>query len=260
MNLYDGTGTLIPVGESSGKIPWMNLGHMGKALPIYGNSIYAFSRTQEYGMDGTELDLRLTADNIVVCSHDSEITGNDSQGVSHTLSIPSNTYADLSALTLFTIDNVDYHLVKFEDVARMAFYWNWKCLQLDVKSAANLDDCTVKASEIIRDHGMGGRAMYFSANANTIDDILANDPLAMFQIRSSEESVYEGIPAERLWRGVHTNDLPNFVKDCHPFYVYDVGENRGSEVMSYQPNAIQWLADSDGASLSETYLANVDWE
>lgn len=262
MNLYDGTGTLIPVGDSAGKIPWLNLSHKGKAPDAYGNSIYAFNRTQEYGMDGAELDLRLTSDNVVVCSHDSDITGKDSQGVTQTLTISSNTYATLSALTLFTIDNVDYHLVKFEDVARMAFYWGWKCLQLDVKSAGNLDACTIKASEIIRDYGLIGKAMYFSANANTIDDILANDPLAMFDIGSATVagSIYEDIPTEKLWRSVHRANLPSYSKDGHPFYVYDAGASQADDIMSYQPNAIQWQADTDGASLSETFLANVDWE
>ena len=56
MNLYDGNGVMIPVGgDSSTKIPWLNLAHTGKAPDAYGNSIYAFNRTQEYGADGTEL-------------------------------------------------------------------------------------------------------------------------------------------------------------------------------------------------------------
>ena len=263
MNLYDGNGVMIPIGEDSVvKSPWLNLSHKGQAPDMYGNSIYAFNRSHEYGADGTELDLRMTSDNIVVCSHDSDITGNDSQGVSHTLSISSNTYADLSALTLFTIDNVDYHLLKFEDVARMAFYWGWT-LQLDFKPASNTTECRLKGAEIIRDNGLCGKAMYITGSSGQATDILAIDPLAMFDIGATADisgTVLASLPVNRVWRAVDRTSLSTYVRDEHPFYVYDAGASQANDIMSYQPNAIQWQADTDGVSLSETYLANVDWE
>lgn len=263
MNLYDGTGALIPIGGDSGaKTPWLNLSHKGKAPDAYGNSIYAFNRTQEFGMDGTELDLRLTSDNIVVCSHDSDITGTNSQGVSQTLTIATNTYETLSALTLFTIDNVDYHLLKFEDVARMAFYWGWT-LQLDFKSASNQTSCRLKGAEIIRDKGLCGKAMYITGSSSQAEDILAIDPLAMFDVGATADisgSVLADLPVNRVWRSVGRTSLSTYERDEHPFYVSDAGAAQANDIMSYQPNAIQWQADTDGASLSETFLANVDWE
>ena len=264
MNLYDGNGNMIPIGgDSSTKSPWLNVSHKGMAPDIYGNSIYSFSRTQEYGLDGTELDLRLTADNIVVVSHDGDITGTDSGGVSHTLTIASNNYADLVVLTLFTIDGVDYHILKFEEVARMAFYWNWKMLQIDVKSASNMTQCRLKAAEIVRDNGLCGRAMYVTGAYAQAEDIIAIDPLAMFTIGMSQDisdTFLDTLPVNQVWRGVDRTYLSSFVRDEHPFTVNDAGAAQASTIMAYKPNLIQWQGDTDGVSLTETYLANVDWE
>lgn len=261
MNLYDGTGMRIPVGgDSSTKIPWLNLSHKGAAVDAYGNSVYAFNRTQEYGMDGTELDIRMTADNVVVLSHNSDVTGTDSGGTSQTLTIISSTYAELAALTLFTINGVGYHLIRLDDLARMAFYWDWKMIQLDAKSQANTSACIVKASQIIRDNGLSGRAMYFSAGS-VVSQVLANDPYAYFGVGTGTiGSEYADIPVHRVWRGVNRSALSTFVRDEHPIYVYDATASYADMIMSYQPNGIQWQADTDGRSLSETYLANVDWE
>lgn len=264
MNLYDGNGVMIPVGgDSSIKIPWLNLAHMGKAQNAYGNTIYAFNRTQEYGMDGTELDLRMTTDNVIVCSHDAEVTGINSQGVSQTLTIINSTYEQLADLTLFTLDDVDYHIVKFEDLARMAFYWNWKCLQLDFKSQANTNECRLKGAEIIRDSGLCGKAMYITGSSGQADDILAIDPLAMFDIGESADitgTTLADLSVDRVWRAVEARSLSSFVRDEHPIYVWNAAPANADFIMSYRPNAIQWQADTDGVSLSETYLANVDWE
>lgn len=259
MNLYDGNGTRIPVGgDGSTSIPWLNLSHKGMAADEYGNSIYAFNRTQEYGMDGTELDIRMTADEVVVISHDAEVTGT-LNGVSTTLTIISSNYEDLAALTLFTIDGVDYHILTLDEVARMAFYWDWKMLQLDAKPQANINNCIIKASQIIREKGLIGRAMYFSASS-VVSDILANDPLAYFDVGTGTvDSAYDGIPINRLWRSVRRTALSDFVRDEYPFYVWDAGAGAEEMIMARQPNGIQWQADTDGKSLSETYLANVDW-
>lgn len=262
MNLYDGTGTRIPVGgDGSTKIPWLNLSHKGAAADAYGNSVYAFNKTQEYGMDGTELDIRMTADNVVVLSHDADVTGTDSGGTSRTLTIISSTYAELSALTLFTIDGVGYHLIRLDDLARMAFYWNWKMIQLDAKSQANTSQCIVKASEIIRDNGLCGRATYFSA-ASVVSEVLANDPYANFTVGATGAigSEFADIPVYRIWRSVNRSVLSTFVRDEHPFYVSDATASYADMIMARQPDGIQWQADTDGRSLSETYLANVDWD
>lgn len=264
MNFYDGNGNMIPVGgDGSIKIPWFNVSHKGMAPDVYGNSIYSFSRTQEYGLDGTELDLRLTADNVVVVSHDGDITGTDSGGVSHTLTITSSNYADLAALTLFTIDGVNYHLLKFEEVARMAFYWNWKILQLDVKSAGNTNQCRLKAAEIIVNNGLCGKSMYVAGGYGQAEDIVAIDPLAMFTIGMSQDisgTFLETLPLNQVWRAVERQYLSSFVRDEHPFTVNDASSAYANTIMSYKPNLIQWQGDTDGKSLSETYLANVDWE
>ena len=204
----------------------------------------------------------MTADNVIVCSHDAEVTGINSQGVSQTLTIINSTYEQLADLTLFTLDNVDYHIVKFEDLARMAFYWNWKMLQLDFKSQANTQACQIKASEIVRDVGICGIAMYLNTNASIAESILANDPLALFSLGNTDitGTIYEDIAVNQVWRSVYTNDLATYTRDGHPIYVWNAGPTSADFIMSYRPNAIQWQGDTDGVSLSETYLANVDWE
>lgn len=263
MNFYDGNGNMIPAGgDSSAKIPWLNLAHQGKAEEIYGNSIYSFTRTQEYGMDGTELDLRMTADNVIVCSHEAVLTGTIN-GVEQTMTIISSNWEDLSQLTLFTLDGVDYHPLRFDSLCRMAFYWDWKMLQLDFKSQGNTQACQIKASEIIRDNGLCGKAMYLGTNESVAESILANDPLALFSVGRNTDmtgTVYEDIAVTQVWRGVYSDDLPNYIKDGHPFYVWNAGPTSADRIMSYKPNGIQWQRDTDGVSLSETYLANVDWE
>lgn len=261
MNIYNGNGAMIPVGgDSNTKSPWINLSHKGKAPDEKGNTIYSFNQTQACGMDGTELDLRMTADGVIVCSHDATMTGTIN-GVETTMTIVSSNYADLSQLTLFTVDGVDYHPLKFEDLCRMAFYWNWKLLQLDFKSQANIQACQTSASEIIKNTGLSGHAMYFSAD-NVVESILANDPMAFFDVGSKNitDTVYETLEVDHVWRGCHRNDMGTFVRDAHPVCVWDVGQAQASDVMNFKPNAIQWTGDTDGASLSETFLANVAWD
>lgn len=260
MNLYDGNGVMIPIsGGGDTKRPWLNFSHKGKALDIYGNSVYAFNRSHEAGMDGSEIDLRMTSDNVIVLSHDSDVTGTVG-GVQTTLTIATSTYAQLAALTLFTIDNVDYHIVRLDDLARMAYYWGW-ILQLDFKSQSNTQACMLKASEVIRDNELCGKAFYFSVPESLVPSIVANDPLAIFDVGRSDitGTVWEDMPIDRVWRSVNRANLSEFTRDGHPFYVWDAGSAQAETIMNFKPDAIQWQADTDGASLSDTFLANVDW-
>ena len=266
MNIYDGLGNLIPVGgNGQNKIPWMNIAHKGTAPDAYGNSLYSFNRSHDLGFDGVELDVRLTSDNVVVIHHDSDVTGKDSGGTTQTLTISSSTYDDLLALTLFTLDGVDYHILKFDDFIRMAFYWNW-FIQLDVKTAGNDAACMEECSKIIRNNGMGGRVMYMGTmNATLLGKVLANDPTAYFNVGYStdiSQSVYADIPPERVWVSINRQNLPADLDDWqrdHPLYIWDVGSAQANTIIECRPNAIQWTGDTDGVSLSDVFLANVDW-
>lgn len=261
MNLYTGTGGRLSVkSDDTIKSPWLNLSHMGKAEETYANSKYSFSRTQEYGMDGTELDLRMTADGIIVCSHDAEMTGTVN-GVETTMTIVSSNYEDLAELVLFTVDGVDYHPLKFESLARMAYYWNWKMLQLDFKSQSNTNACVVAASEVVKNIGLCGKCTYYNATS-VIEDVLANDPLAHFDVGSSDitGTIYETLDVEHVWRGVQAPNIGTFVRDAHPINVWNAGASNATAIMDFRPDAIQWQRDTDGVSLTEAYLANVTWD
>ena len=114
----------------------------------------------------------------------------------------------------------------------------------------------------MRNNRLIGRCMYWvGENETLLNGVLANDPEAMFSVGWGEvPSIYDGIPAKRLWRGVNRQTLGTFVRDEHPFYVWDAGASSADTIMAAKPNMIQWQADADGRSLSETYLANVAWE
>lgn len=263
MNLFDGSGNRLDVGGSSGKkYPWLNMSHKGMAPNDKGNTIYSFSRSHEAGMDGTELDLRMTSDNVIVINHDAEVTGTVN-GVETTLRIIDSTYEQLAELVLFTEDGVDYHILKFEEIARMAFFWNWR-LDLDLKPQANINECCVVASEIVRDNGLSGKCFYPGGNASVnLSTILANDPLANFNVDlvdpEDENSIWRNIPRERLWRSVQRLNIGTFVKNDQPFKVWDVGAGNAEAIMAMQPQMIQWTGNTDGVNVTEIYLANVTW-
>lgn len=266
MAIYNVNGNIIPTGgssESQQKFPWLNIAHKGTAPEQYGNSIYAFNRSHTMGFDGVETDVRMTADNIVVLSHDADVVGKDANGNTQTVNIATSNYSDFADLTLFTIDNVDYHVVRLDDFLRMAFNWGW-FVQLDHKSQSNTTSCIIKCSELVRDNGMSGKVSYIGWVSN-VSTILSNDPLANFDVSKStviEESDYANIPVERLWFGVKRQNLPTDISELarnRPMYVWDVGSAQASYVMEYRPNMIQWTGNTDGVSLSETYLANLHW-
>lgn len=266
MNLYDGNGVMIPIGGGGdSKRPWLNIAHAGTAPDAYGNSLYAFNRSHEYGFDGIELDVRLTADNVVVNCHNSEVTGTDSHGVTKTLTIATSTYAEIADLTRFTIDGVPYNTLRFDDIIRMAFFWNW-FIQLDVKTAGNAAACMEECAHIIRNNGMIGRVMYMgSMNETLLGKVLDDDPLAIFNVGNStdiSQSVYADIPPERVWIAIKQSEFPASMDDVqrdHPLYIWDVGASGANACMELRPQLIQWGGGSDGPSLSDTFLANVDW-
>ena len=267
MSIYDVNGNIIPTGgggDNGGrKFPWLNIAHKGTAPEQYGNSIYSINRSHELGMDGIEIDVRMTADDVIVLSHDAEVVGTDSQGNTQTLTIINSNYSDLASLTLFSIDGVDYHIITLNEVLRMAF--NWKMfVQLDHKSQANTVECSIKCSELVRDNGMIGNVLYSGWHADP-DLITANDPLAKFYVGASTDipsSEYADIPLERLWISINRQNLPSDMSTINrnrPLCIWDVGAAQATAIMEKRPNMIQWTGDTDGASLSETYLANLQW-
>lgn len=266
MNIYDGIGNRINIdGGGAKKRPWLNIAHQGTAPNQYGNSIYSFNRSHEMGFDGVETDARLTADNVVVLSHDAEVTGTDAHGTQQTLRVINSTYEELAALTLFTIDGIDYHILKFDEFIRMAFNWNW-IFKLDFKSQANTSECMVKCSEIVRNNGMIGRVIYLFAESG-VESILQNDPMAMFDVGAGVDiptSGYANVPLERLWLGITRNGIPadpSTLNRNRPTSVSDVGADATvvNRVFEFRPNLIQWTGDTDGVSLTDIYLSNLSW-
>lgn len=267
MSVYDVSGNVISSGggaDTGHKFPWLNIAHAGASIDKYGNSKYAFNRAHELGFDGVECDVRMTADNVVVMYHDGSITGTDAGGDSQTLTIASSNYADLAALTLYTIDGVDYHILRFDDFIRMAFNWKW-IVMLDVKSASNSLACEIKCSEIIRDNGMSGKVIYmgYGFNAQTLASVLSNDQYANFGVDATADistTVYADIPPERFWCSAKISEMTSATARKYNFFLWDVGSPRSLEAMEYRPNAIQWTGGTDGVSISQTYMDNLQWE
>ena len=265
MAIYDVSGNVISSGggsaESRTEFPWLNLAHKGTAPEQYGNSLYSFNRSHALGFDGVETDVRMTADGVIVMSHDAEVTGTDSSGTQQSLTIVNSNYEDLAELTLFTLNGVDYHLLTLNEVLDMAFYWNWQ-LQLDLKSQGNTTDCIVECAKLVRDYGMIGKVTYSGWQSN-IESVVSYDPLARFQTGYGTDiptSIYANIPLERIWASMNRSSLPADVSTLNrnrPLEVWDVGAAQASTVMGYHPNIIQWTGDTDGVSLSKAYLESL---
>jgi glycerophosphoryl diester phosphodiesterase len=68
------------------------LAHRGAPVPGHAeNSVAAVSAALDRGADGVEVDVRLTADGVLVCSHDPEVLSSTYQKVD----VATSTYADL---------------------------------------------------------------------------------------------------------------------------------------------------------------------
>ena len=196
------------------------------------NSCKSLALAQENGLWGSEFDIRLTSDSVVVVNHNNDFNG---------LKIIEHTYAELKDSTLLNgekVPTLDDYLTQGEKSARTVLV-----VELKPMPTPELDDVLVeKTFEALKAHGLFNpkRAIFISFSRHTCQRIAELAPAFTNQFLSGDASPDE-LAAEKI-NGI---DYHFSVFDKHPEWVEQAHAN-GMSVNVWtvnEPEDIQRMID-----------------
>jgi len=170
------------------------------------NSVASLRMAQEMGFWGSEFDVHLSADDVVVVNHDDAREG---------IVIRDHAYADLAAIRLENgehIPTLDEYLTQGEKSEKTV-------LVLELKShpdAAREDRLVELCFEGLKAHGLfdPSRVIFISFSLHMCEKIAAEAPQFVCQYLSGELS-----PAQLAERGINGIDYNEGVIARHPEYI-----------------------------------------
>ena len=126
------------------------------------NSMSSFINAQKLGVYGSELDVHLTADNVLVVFHDNSIQGHE---------ISSSTYAELRDLKIAngeSLPTLEAHLLQAKKHKKTKLI-----IEIKPKKDIELENRTVLAVlELVRKHKLQKRVEYISFSINICKELV----------------------------------------------------------------------------------------
>ena len=211
-----------------------------------------------------ECDVRMTADNVLVLSHNTSITGTV-DGVSETLTIAQSTYDDLSRLVLTPNTKYgDVKIPKLADVLKFARHYDMKAT-LDLKDIS--DACVEAVVSLVKLYNMSKNILYFTGDNPTvvfkkvidldeqstvvfyysddmsyIDDITQDPSRVVISVVNWEENKDAAVAAIR--------------NKGYGLYFYAVN-NAGNAALKYLPDYIEYQTGVNVTDIMNTYFGQV---
>lgn len=242
------------------KTPWIIEQHQGwRSSTVAPNTIPAFKRAWLNGAEMIEMDARLTADNVYICSHDDSVT------VSGTTYVIAETNSDVITNLVLSHDSEygDCKIPLTETVLKFCANAGMMC-NLDCKS---INPQTI--AELVNKCGMSGKVMYANTTPQNAQTILNYDKHAMFLFNytsiSNWESAFENNKEvlERSWCWQYNNSVTSSqIAEARSkgIKVLVAGIRQyDAQVFDLQPDAFEFDETVDVNAICEQYLESLNY-
>lgn len=210
--------------------------HRGAHIGIPENTLAAYRKAIEIGVDFVEIDLRVTKDRQIVSIHDSEIDGYALNG--RTGKVADLTLAELKQLDIGSrVDSQwkDERIPTFEEILQLC--------KGKVGIYLHLKDAPVElAVERVKQSGMAHQILWF-ADAARLEQVKALCPECVIMPDPGAEANLSQVIDRfhpRVVAAVWRNFSERFVQTCHQAGAIVIVDEWGKSVWS---KAIQWGAD-----------------
>ena len=181
------------------------------------NSIFALKKAQEIGAYGSEFDVYMTADGVMVVNHDPTIKSEDG---SKSYKIEESTYKEIKDLTLSNgekLPTVEQYLKQFKKTSCTRVVY-----ELKSHSTPELETKAVEESvRLIKKYGLESRTIFISFSLHACKEFHRLMPENDVQYLSGNLT-----PEEVHAEGINGIDYQHFVLTLHPDYVkraHDLG-------------------------------------
>lgn len=172
------------------------------------NSIAAMKNAHKAGAYGSEFDVHMTKDGVIVVNHDDDING---------VVIEQANYADIKDMELAngeTLPTLNQYLAEGKKLGSMR-------LVLEIKThetTENENRCVAEAVRQVAEAGLQSRVDYISFSMNACEQVLKSDPTAPVYYLGSDVAP-DGIKAKGMagidYSGTALMKHPEWVKRSH---------------------------------------------